>query len=191
MLGKKKKKEEKSESNSDSESEKPEKKEYKKKRNESAILIQSYFRGRFVRKYLYDVIYMNYIYFGFCKKIEKFIIRKYGPYFLDIIFAKFQKQKNLLKKIIEDQNKKLLGLYLNKWNLINKKYNKKILALLYILRLRAIRESKIYNLKRVFSKWNYISIIKKERTDIKKNKKLKYDSEEIEKVNYCFNRASI
>ena len=157
-------------------------KEYKKKRNESAILIQSYFRGRFVRKYLYDVIYMNYIYFGFCKKIEKFIIRKYGPYFFDIIFAKFQKQKNLLKKIIEDQNKKLLGLYLNKWNLINKKYNKKILALLYILRLRAIRESKIYNLKRVFSKWNYISIIKKERTDNKKNKKLKYDSEEIEKI---------
>ena len=45
-------------------------KEYNKKRNESAILIQSYFRGRFVRKYLYDVIYMNYIYFGFCKKIE-------------------------------------------------------------------------------------------------------------------------
>ena len=70
-------------------------KEYKEKRNESATLIQSYFRGRFVRKYLYYVIYMNYIYFGFCKKIEKFIKKKYGPYFFKAIFAKFIKQKSI------------------------------------------------------------------------------------------------
>ena len=132
-------------------------KEYNKKRNESAILIQSYFRGRFVRKYLYDVIYMNYIYFGFCKKIEKFIIKKYGPYFFDTLINKFIKQRN----------------------------DQKNLALLYILRIRAIRESKMFNLKRVFSKWNYISIIKKERNNKKylnkeKNKIINYDNEEIE-----------
>ena len=132
-------------------------KQYNKKRNESAILIQSYFRGRFVRKYLYDVIYMNYIYFGFCKKIEKFIIKKYGPYFFEILINKFIKQKNAQKN----------------------------LALLYILRIRAIRESKMFNLKRVFSKWNYISIIKKERINnknLQKEKKglLDYKDEEIE-----------
>ena len=132
-------------------------KEYNKKRNESAILIQSYFRGRFVRKYLYDVIYMNYIYFGFCKKIEKFIIKKYGPYFFDTLINKFIKQRN----------------------------DQKNLALLYILRIRAIRESKMFNLKRVFSKWNYISIIKKERTNNKNLQKerkglLDYKDEEIE-----------
>ena len=157
--------------------------EYRKKKHESAILIQSYFRGRFVRKYLYDVIYMNYIYFGFCKKIEKFIKKKYGPIFFDALFNKYIKQKNLLKKIIEEKNKKQIKLYLKKWNLINKKNNRKNLALLYILRIRAIRESKMFNLKRVFSKWNYVSIIKKERTDNKKIIKgnIEYDSKEIEK----------
>ena len=58
-----------------------------------------------------------------------------------------------------------------------------------MLRIRAIRESKLFNLKRVFSKWNYISIIKKERTDYNKNKYLmrekniikEYVDEEIEK----------
>ena len=160
-------------------------KEYRKKRNESATLIQSYFRGRFVRKYLYDVIYINYIYFGFCKKIEKFIKKKYGPYLFRALFYKYNKQKLILRKIIERQNKKRIKLYLKKWNLINKISNKKNLSLLYILRIRAIRESKMFNLKRVFSKWNYISIIKKERTDNKylikeKNNKINYDNKEIE-----------
>ena len=86
-------------------------KEYRKKRNESAILIQSYFRGRFVRKYLYDVIYMNYIYFGFCKKIEKFIKKKYGPFFLNAIYDKFIRRKNALKKIVEENNKKRIKYY--------------------------------------------------------------------------------
>ena len=162
-------------------------KEYRKKRNESAILIQSYFRGRFVRKYLYDVIYMNYIYFGFCKKIEKFIKKKYGPFFFEALYNKFIKRKNKLKKIIEENNKKLIKYYLKKWNLINKEYNKKNLSLLYMLRIRAIRESKMFNLKRVFSKWNYISIIKKERTNnnkyLRREKNIikEYVDEEIEK----------
>ena len=126
---------------------------------------------------------MNYIYFGFCKKIEKFIKKKYGPYFLKALFDKFIKQKIILKKIIEEQNKKIIKNYLERWNLINKKYNKKNLSLLYILRIRAIRESKMFNLKRVFSKWNYISIIKKERIDNKlliKNSNKNCDNEEIE-----------
>ena len=128
---------------------------------------------------------MNYIYFGFCKKIEKFIKKKYGPYLLKALFDKYKKQKLILKKIIEAQNKKIILFFLKKWNLINKKFNKKNLSLLYILRIRAIRESKMFNLKRVFSKWNYISIIKKERNNKKylnkeKNKIINYDDEEIE-----------
>jgi len=34
------------------------------------IMIQSVFRGRFVRKYLDDFIYLNFLYISFCKKIE-------------------------------------------------------------------------------------------------------------------------
>ena len=34
------------------------------------IKIQSVFRGRFVRKYMYDLFYLNFLYISFCKKIE-------------------------------------------------------------------------------------------------------------------------
>ena len=157
-------------------------KEYRKKRIKSAILIQSCFRGRFTRKYLYDVIYMNYLYFGFCKKIEKFIRKKFGPYFLDCLFSKFHKQKIILKKIILNYQKKIIEYYLNKWRINTKNDNKKKLALLYLLRIRAIRDSKIFNLKRFFSKWNYITIIKKERSsfkDLQESKKKIIEKENI------------
>ena len=147
-------------------------KEYRKKRIKSAILIQSYFRGRFVRKYLYDVIYMNYLYFGFCKKIEKFTKKKFGPYFFDCLFSKYIKRKKALKKIISNYEYQLTKIYFYKWKKIIKKNNKLNLALLYLLRIRAIKDTKIFNLKRVFNKWNYIAIIKKERSDLNDLKKL-------------------
>ena len=156
-------------------------KEYRKQRIKSAILIQSYFRGRFTRKYLYDVIYMNYLYFGFCKKIEKFILKKYGPYFLENLFSKFVKKYKNLKNLIFHKERKKLKLYLYKWKIITKENNRKKLALLYILRIRALRESKMFNLKRVFSKWNYIAIIQKERSnskDIQRPKKFMDDRDE-------------
>ena len=142
-------------------------KDFRQKRIKAVILIQSYFRGRFVRKYLYDVIYMNYLYFGFCKKIQKFIKRKYGPYFFNCLFSKFIKQKNALKKIIFKKEKQIIKLYVNKWNKIIKKDYKKKLALLYLLRIRAIREGKMFNLQRALNKWNYIAIIQKERNSFR------------------------
>ena len=59
--------------------------------------------------------------------------------------------------------------------------NRKKLALLYLLRIRAIRESKLFNLKRFFSKWNYITIIEKERSinfkDLQNKKKLEDEND--------------
>ena len=156
-------------------------KEFKKKKIQSAILIQSCFRGRFTRKYLYDVIYMHYLYFGFCKKIEKFIRKKYGPIFFDSLFSRFIKKKKFLKKIVLNYQKNLIKLYLDKWKMNTKNENRKKLALLYLLRIRATRESKMFNLRRLFSKWHYIAIIQKERSDIKdlqksQNKNIEIDS---------------
>jgi len=154
-------------------------KEYKKKKIQSAILIQSYFRGRFVRKYLYDVIYMNYLYFGFTKKIEKFIKKKYGPYFLERLYDMFIKKRNILKKIVLNYMNAILKVYFMRWKMGIKSDNKKKLSLLYLLRIRAIRDSNVFNLKRVFSKWNYIAIIKKQRSSIKdlKSQNKKKDEE--------------
>ena len=40
------------------------------------IKIQSVYRGRFVRKYLYDLLYLNYLYLSFCQKIEHVLKKK-------------------------------------------------------------------------------------------------------------------
>jgi len=157
-------------------------KEFRKKRTKSAILIQSHFRGRFVRKYLYDVIYMNYLYFGFCKKIEKLIRKKFGPYFFDCLFSKLVKRKKALKKIISNYESKNIKIYYNKWKNFIRNKTKKNLSLLYLLRKRSIKDSKISNLKRFFSKWHYISIITKERNNYKDLEKLKYKNDNIKDV---------
>ena len=158
-------------------------KEYRKKRIKSAILIQSYFRGRFVRKYLYDVIYMNYLYFGFCKKIEKFTKKKYGPYFFEKLFGLFIKRKKVLKSLISNYENKMKKIFFNKWKKSIKDDNRKKLSLLYLLRIRVIRDSKIYNLNRFFNKWYYTAIIKKERSDLQKIKNDNIDNS-IDKVDF-------
>ena len=56
-----------------------------RKRWESVIKIQSIYRGRFVRKYLYDLLYLNYLYLSFCQKIEMVLKRKIKPYIFNII----------------------------------------------------------------------------------------------------------
>ena len=52
------------------------------------IKIQSVFRGRFVRKYMYDLFYLNFLYISFCKKIENVLTRHIRPYVWDKLFGR-------------------------------------------------------------------------------------------------------
>ena len=52
------------------------------------IKIQSVFRGRFVRKYMYDLFYLNFLYISFCKKIESVLGNHVRPYVWDKLFGK-------------------------------------------------------------------------------------------------------
>ena len=57
------------------------------------IKIQSVYRGRFVRKYLYDLLYLNYLYLSFCQKIERVLKKEIKPYIFSIL-------KNYKKKTV-------------------------------------------------------------------------------------------
>ena len=50
------------------------------------IKIQSAFRGKFVRKYMYDLFYLNFLYISFCKKIENVLAKHVRPYVWDKLF---------------------------------------------------------------------------------------------------------
>ena len=56
------------------------------KKLKKIILIQSVFRGKWVRKNMYDLLYLNYLYICFCRKIEKVLSNNVRPYVLEKLF---------------------------------------------------------------------------------------------------------
>ena len=68
--------------------------------------IQSVWKGRWVRKNIYDLLYLNYLYLSFCEKIEKIWNTKLTKYAFDILFfnqkdSRINNQEILKKKIKE------------------------------------------------------------------------------------------
>jgi hypothetical protein len=57
-------------------------------RMKQIIKIQSVFRGKFVRKYMYDLFYLNFLYISFCKKIENVLGHHVRPYVLRKLMGK-------------------------------------------------------------------------------------------------------
>lgn len=64
------------------------------------ILIQSIFRGRFIRKTLYYLLYLNYLYMCFFKKITKAILSNLSPYIFKKLFEPFKIKEN--KILLDD-----------------------------------------------------------------------------------------
>ena len=74
------------------------------------ILIQSVYRGKCIRKNIYDLLYLNYLYINFCKKIEKVLSLNLKPYVYEKLFynGKYKKENYIIAEINikeEDINK--------------------------------------------------------------------------------------
>ena len=70
------------------------------------IQIQSVFRGRFTRKYMYDLFYLNSSYISFCKKIESVLSNHVLSYVMDNLFGK---KEPGTYDYLEKENKKLVS----------------------------------------------------------------------------------
>ena len=81
------------------------------------ILIQSVYRGKWIRKKLFDSLYLFYLYVCFCEKIEKVLLSNLRPY----VFGKLTKYTSkYLINIIDENNK------YPKSNAIDKNLNKEM-----------------------------------------------------------------
>ena len=130
------------------------------------IKIQSVYRGRFVRKYLYDLLYLNYIYLSFCQKIEKVLKEKIKPYVFDILrnygkeTSEDIKDFNILKNLVASKAKKwkILNLRrsINKWRRVLRNRDKLILLIYKLLKSRIEKKNKKSILLDAIRKWNYI-----------------------------------
>ena len=120
------------------------------------IKIQSVYRGKWIRKNMYDLLYLNYLYICFCKKIEKVLLSNLRPYVFGKLFYNEKQRKDLLTDIIIKKDENILRPYWNFWlkaiksqHLINEASRK-------LLQIRANKENKLSILLAFFNKWKYI-----------------------------------
>ena len=167
-------------------------KENNNNRIKKIIKIQSVYRGRFVRKYLYDLLYLNYLYLSFCQKIEKVLKQKIKPYVFDIL-------KNYGKKdtdVLYDLLRNIIASKAKKWKIINKKRcfdkwkkairdREKLILLIYkMMKKRAEKQSRKSILKEALRKWIYVvnSLRSKEEYEKEKEIIIKSSKDHINKI---------
>ena len=136
------------------------------------IKIQSIYRGRFVRKYLYDLLYLNYLYLSFCQKIEMVLKRKIKPYIFNII-KNYGKLPSITSEDIKDFDvlKNIMASKEKKWKILNlrkgmnqlhkylRKQEKITLVLYKLLKIKAEKYNNNAILRNALRKWNYITKI--------------------------------
>ena len=143
------------------------------------IKIQSVFRGRFVRKYMYDLFYLNFLYISFCKKIESVLGNHVRPYVWDKLFGKKEepqeeeqeepeksekvpKREKILKKIISKDYRNDLDTIFpvwKKWMSNTRKLGVQNSKGRNLVQIRADKEKKLGDVRNAFNKWVYVKKI--------------------------------
>ena len=174
-------------------------KEFMSKKILKIIKIQSVYRGRFVRKYLYDLLYLNYLYLSFCQKIESVLKKKVKPYIFEIL-KNYGKSKTISYQEIKDFDilKNIIASKQKKWRILNlrkgmnklkeylRRQQKITLALYKILKIKAEKDNnKNAILKNALRKWNYntklelIQLNKSDNDNIKITQVIKNQNDKI------------
>ena len=126
------------------------------------IKIQSVWKGRWVRKNIYDLLYLNYLYLSFCEKIENVLKNQWTRYAFDKLKQNKKRSKNeekeILKKIVLNADKNRILIIKKYWDIwINQIENEKIKKNKgkNLIRIRADKENKLGKLRTAFTIWKY------------------------------------
>ena len=149
------------------------------------IKIQSIWKGRWVRKNIYDLLYLNYLYLSFCEKIQK-VLKD------EMIRYAFEKLKKLQKYSQDNSQEKLkivvLKLDKRRLSLIRKMWERWIRLIQNdkmkedkgknLLQIRADKENKLGKLRTAFTIWKYNT-----KMESIKNRNINQNEEIIEEEN--------
>ena len=133
------------------------------KKLKKIILIQSVFRGKWVRKNMYDLLYLNYLYICFCRKIEKALSSNVRPFVFYKLFGHKKEESDILRnmiyrKEIRDKTQSIIP-YWKKWVSLNNNQNLKNKCGKQLLNIRSHKENKLNILLAFFNKWRYLTKI--------------------------------
>ena len=126
------------------------------------IKIQSIWKGRWVRKNIYDLLYLNYLYLSFCEKIEKVLTDEMTRYALNKL-KEYQKNsqvvdKNKLKGLVINADKRRIMNLQKYWEIwIKQIQNEKMKKNKgkSLVQIRADKENKLGKLRTAFTVWKY------------------------------------
>ena len=124
------------------------------------IKIQSFWRGRWVRKYMYDILYLSFMYQSFCQIIQKVLVRHVRPYVFNILTADQRNTKNLLKNLILKNNHWLMlriKPYFDRWVEYMKQFHVRNNKGRQLFDIRNNSERRKNLLMKCFDKWVLIS----------------------------------
>ena len=148
---------------------------------------------------MYDLLYLNFLYISFCKKIEKALTKHVRPYVWDKLFSEQEnivpeKEKKLKNLISHDYRNDLNSIYpaWKKWLSNTRKLNMQNYKGRNLVQIRADKENRVNELRNAFNKWRYVNKVldaedklsendKKNQDDILKNKK------NLQKIQGLFN----
>ena len=120
------------------------------------ILIQSVYRGKWVRKNMYDLLYLNYLYICFCKKIEKVLLTNLRPYVFGKLFYDEKHKKDALINLILKKDENVLRPYWRHWLKAIKSQYLLNEASRRLVQIRSNKENKLSILLAFFNKWKYM-----------------------------------
>jgi len=122
------------------------------------VKIQSFWRGKFTRKYVYDIIYLSYLHQRFFDIMERTLVSHARPLVWDELFSRTKLAKNTLKNLLEKNDKKYTLLrikpYFHKWHIISNFLRNRILKSKTLVVKKATEEQKRIILKKYFDRWN-------------------------------------
>ena len=152
------------------------------------IKIQSVFRGRFVRKYMYDLFYLNFLYISFCKKIENVLSNHVRPYVWDKLFGRPRndeeetpRRDRLLGRVLSRDYRNDLNAILpawKKWLSNTRRLNMQNYKGRNLVQIRSDKENRLNEIRNAFNKWKYVNKVLNAQDKLLENENEKKDNEE-------------
>ena len=122
------------------------------------VKIQSVWRGKFTRKYVYDIIYLSYLHQRFFDIMEKTLVNHTRPMVWDELFSRSKLAKSTIKKLLERNDTKYTLLrikpYFHKWKKIANFLRNRILKTKTLVLKKGDEENKRILLKKYLDRWN-------------------------------------
>ena len=145
------------------------------------ILIQSAWRGRWLRKYIYDIIYLSFLHQRFCDILEKVMVSHVRPIVWEELFGYKKWAKERLARLLLEKDKRFTFLRLrpwfNRWRDAAKFLSKRNLKSKRLVNKKELDEKNKKLMSKYFNEWalrsNLIKFIGKTR-DLEAQKKKFY-----------------